>query len=69
MHYRTEIVISPDRYVCIQLPAYLPEGRARVIVMVDDAGDGDAAQASDADPDRQDIEWWEEFEADPREGV
>ena len=34
VRYRTEILIPPDRYVCVQLPSYLPEGRAVVTVIV-----------------------------------
>jgi len=61
--YRTEIVIPPDRYVGLQLPAHLPEGRAVVTILVENRDD-DATYGSEADPDRQDIEWWEEFEDD-----
>ncbi|HEY2154939.1 MAG TPA: hypothetical protein VGH33_04875 [Isosphaeraceae bacterium] len=68
MRYRTEILIPPDRYVCVQLPAYLPEGRAIVIVTVNDREIGDQGHPEESDPDRQDIEWWNEFEADRDEG-
>jgi hypothetical protein len=57
-HYRTEIVIPPDRFVGLQLPAHLPEGRAVVTILVEDPAPTDAAES---DPDRQDIEWWDEF--------
>ena len=33
LRYRTEIVVPPDRYVCLQLPAHFPEGRATVTVL------------------------------------
>ncbi len=64
MQYRTEILIPPDRYVCVQLPAYLPEGRAVVTVVIHDAEDDDHARAVESETDRQDIEWWDEFEDD-----
>jgi hypothetical protein len=64
--YRTEILIPPDRCVCLYLPERLPEGRATVTVLVHEP-DADPA-ASEVDPDRQDIEWWDEFE-DDRERV
>lgn len=62
-HYRTEVVIPPDRYVCLQLPPLIPEGRAIVTVLVQAPESGDDP---DPDPelDRQDIEWWDEFEDD-----
>ncbi len=64
MSYRTEIVIPADRYVCIQLPSYVPEGRAVVVVHVRPSSESDAASAGDAELDRQDIEWWDEFESE-----
>ncbi len=51
--YQTEIVVPPDRYVCLQMPADFPEGAATVLVLV-----------GEADPDRQEIEWWDEFEGE-----
>ena len=60
--YRTEIVIPPDRFIGLQLPAHLPEGRAILTVYVHDPDPADASPEAEAD--RQDIEWWEEFEAD-----
>ncbi len=57
--YRTEILIPPDRTVVVQLPASVPEGWATITVM---AHDPPVADHSEADPDRQDIEWWDEFE-------
>ena len=63
MRYRTEISIPADHYVCVQLPAFLPEGRAILTVTFQassTADDGDA----DLDLDRQDIEWWDEFETE-----
>lgn len=62
--YRTEIVIPPDRYVCIQLPAYLPEGRAVITVVVHEPEADDRAPGREGDPDRQDVEWWDEFDGD-----
>jgi hypothetical protein len=63
--YRTEVVIAADRYVCLQLPANLPTGRAIVTVMVLPAEEAQEPEpAPDVEPDHQDIEWWEEFEED-----
>jgi hypothetical protein len=64
MRYRTEILISPDRYVCLQLPTYLPEGRAVVTVIVQEPDSYEQGTTGEADPDRQDIEWWDEFDGD-----
>ena len=73
MHYRTEIHIAPDRYVCLQLPDFIPAGRATVTVSVavgaDDAGTDPATETeTEVEADRHaDIEWWDEFDgADPR---
>jgi len=68
MQYRTEIHIAPDRYVCLQLPDFIPAGRAIVTVSVtvqdDDANQGSAIEA---EADHRDIEWWDEFDGtDPR---
>ena len=65
--YRTEIVVAPDRFVSLRLPDGFPEGRA--IVTVDARPDEDPPPRLDhepnaTDPDREDIEWWEEFEDD-----
>lgn len=57
--YRTEILIPPDRTVVMQLPATVPEGWATVTVTVHDPHDADHHEP---DPDRQDIEWWDEFD-------
>ncbi len=63
LRYRTEIVIPPDRYVCLQLPEGLPEGQAIVTVHFHDAAHPANPDAlGDVDPDHEDIEWWEEFE-------
>lgn len=61
VRYRTEILIPPDRYVCVQLPSYLPEGRAVVTIVVHEPEPEPQGPPREADPDRQDIEWWEEF--------
>jgi hypothetical protein len=62
MRYQTEIHVSSDRYVCLQLPSYFPEGKATVVVTVV-AEDGTASgHNSGDDTDRQDIEWWDEFD-------
>ena len=58
--YRTEVQVPADGTLWLQLPAYLPPGRAIVTVEVLETDHDDAP--GDADPDRQDIEWWEEFD-------
>jgi hypothetical protein len=68
MRYRTEILIPPDRYVCVQLPAYLPEGRAVITVTVHERETDDQGHLNESDPDRQDIEWWNEFDGDHGQG-
>lgn len=68
MRYRTEIFVAPDRYVCLQLPAYLPEGRAVVTVTVEGPDPADAGPARRIDPDRNDVEWWEEFDEEVGRG-
>lgn len=60
--YRTEIVIPPDRYVGVQLPAHLPEGRAVITIEVQEAESAMSAAWTETDPDHQDIEWFEEFD-------
>ena len=60
MRYRTEIFVTADRYVCLQLPDFLPEGRAMVTVTIE-TDDLDLGRP-EAEVDRQDIEWWEEFD-------
>lgn len=62
--YRTEVLIPPDRYVCLQLPTHLPPGPAMVTVLIHAAEGLEAATAAEPDPDHQDIEWWDEFEED-----
>ncbi len=68
MQYRTEIHIAPDRYVCLQLPDFIPEGRATVTVTVTSEADPVSVDSSlDRDADALDIEWWDEFDGeDPR---
>ena len=64
--YQTEVIVPPDRYVAIQLPPHLPEGRAIVIVQLEEPDPAGMGPGAEGDLDRQDIEWWEEFEdADP----
>lgn len=60
--YRTEILIPPDRYVGLQLPSHLPVGRAMVTVTIVEPEATEVSAWPDADPDHQDIEWWDEFE-------
>lgn len=65
LSYRTEVVIPPDRYLCLQLPGHLPEGRATVVVTVDsEEAEPTEASAHDWEDDSQDIEWWDEFEGE-----
>jgi len=64
MRYQTEIHVPPDRYVCLQLPDYLPEGRAIVTVLVEGPDRSGLAPPLGDDPDRQDIEWWDEFDGE-----
>jgi hypothetical protein len=66
--YRTEIEIPLDRYVCLQLPDHLPEGRAVVTVRFLEAhagAVGGPVDVLDESLDREDIEWWEEFDENP----
>ena len=62
MRYQTEIHVSPDRYVCLQLPSYFPEGRAVVTVTIEAEDRSAAGGPAGDDADRQDIEWWDEFD-------
>ena len=63
--YRTEIDVPPDHYVCLQLPDHFPAGRATVTVHFNDPADPDRdAPPDDSTLDREDIEWWEEFEGE-----
>ena len=67
MQYRTEIHVAPDRYVCLQLPDYIPPGRATVVVSITaPADDGADEPRNDAEGDG--VEWWDEFDSedDPR---
>ena len=67
MVYRTEIEIAPDRYVCLQLPDFIPAGRAVVTVRVtvaDDPVEDEGAIEFAADDSPRDVEWWEEFDGD-----
>lgn len=66
--YRTQVDIPRDRYVCLQLPDRLPLGRAIIKVEVLEPDPGvllDFEAVSGSDLDRQDIEWWEEFDEGP----
>ena len=68
--YRTEFIVPPDRYLCLQLPQYLPEGKVTVTVTVTapapvpskTLASSKSEFASGDDLDREDIEWWEEFD-------
>ena len=64
MQYRTEVFIPPDRYVCLQLPVHLPEGRATITIQIHEPEPVHSGANSELDLDRQDIEWWDEFEDD-----
>jgi len=68
--YQTEIVVAADRYVCLQLPEGLPVGRALVTVTYPEAVDTGPSEATtflghEPGDDRGDVEWWEEFDAEP----
>ncbi|MDB5352241.1 MAG: hypothetical protein JWN86_3488 [Planctomycetota bacterium] len=65
--YRTQILIPPDRTVVLQLPSHIPEGWATVSIQLPEP---ETSHHPEADPDRQDIEWWDEFdeETDEDEG-
>ncbi len=60
--YQTEITVPPDRHIHLQLPEGLPEGRAIVTVLILDPSPAESDSWVEGDPDRQDIEWWDEFE-------
>lgn len=62
IRYQTEVVVPPDRYLCIQLPPTIVEGRATVIVLVEDPEPVEVAVGIESELDHQDIEWWEEFD-------
>jgi hypothetical protein len=63
--YQTEIAVPPDRYVCLQLPSDFPEGLATVTVHFHESPYPTAREPSDeGEFDREDIEWWEEFESE-----
>jgi len=72
--YRTEFIVPPDRYLCLQLPPHLPEGKVTVTVTVHEPSPIERSPSSkpqseaEDDLDRQDIEWWEEFEEDGKHG-
>ncbi|WP_435016652.1 hypothetical protein TA3x_004225 [Tundrisphaera sp. TA3] len=58
MNYRTEIHVADDGYICLQLPDFVPRGKAMVTVTFVEADEPDDRHA-DFDDDRDDIEWWE----------
>ena len=62
MRYQTEIFIAADRYVCLQLPDYLPEGKAVVTILIEGLDEPGPGLGTVDEPDRHDIEWWEEFD-------
>jgi hypothetical protein len=62
MRYQTEIFVPADRYVCLQLPEYLPEGKAVVTILVEGPNEPDSDPGTGEDSDHHDIEWWEEFD-------
>ena len=67
MQYRTEIHVADDRYVCLQLPDFIPAGRATVVVTVTDPGYADEPDDDDPRDDADgDVEWWDEVGDDPR---
>lgn len=64
MQYRTEIVVAADRYVCLQLPDFIPVGQATVTVLVNEPTAPPPEPPDDGRSGVDDIEWWEEFDAD-----
>lgn len=70
MQYRTEIHVAADRYVCLQLPDYIPPGRATVVVNVVAAAEHPEDDPRAAEDNAGEVEWWDEFDAedDPRRG-
>lgn len=63
--YRTEIVIPQDRTVVLHLPPHLPEGRASVVVVVEDGPGPTEEHLDEPEMDHhEDIEWWEEFDGE-----
>jgi len=58
--YQTEVLIPADRYVGLQLPSHLPEGRAIVTILIEEPSAHEEG-ALETDLDRDDIEWWDEF--------
>ena len=70
--YRTEVVIPADREIVLQLPQDLPEGRAILVIQVEEAPSsldpsvqGDDELGELLSRDRHDIEWWDEFDDEP----
>jgi hypothetical protein len=62
MRYQTEIFVLEDRYVCIQLPAYVPEGQAFVTVSFPSLRPEPEDSQRDPDSDPAEVEWWDEFD-------
>lgn len=64
--YRTQIIVSGDRYVCLQLPDHFPEGEATVTVTRPDPNPVSRPDVAPTVPQHdqpdEDIEWWDEFE-------
>ena len=54
----TEIHVADDGYICLQLPDFVPRGKAMVTVTFQEPEDDDRRDVGD-DDDRDDIEWWE----------
>jgi hypothetical protein len=65
LRYRTQIEIPADRCVCLLLPRDFPEGPATVTFQSFAATPIGAHPDREPDPDRDDIEWWEEFDDEP----
>ncbi len=64
--YRTEVEITADRRLEIQLPATLPTGRASVSVMLQPRS-AERLQLLEswlADPQRLEEEWWTQLQHD-----
>lgn len=60
--YSTEVFVPADRHVVVQLPDGMPEGRAIIVVQTLEARDDADGPFLDEDDDRDDIEWWDEFD-------
>jgi len=70
--YTTEVVIPLDREIMLQLPPDMPVGRAVIVVLAEEGADVTPLNGTPEDEfsdllggNRQDMEWWDEFEDQP----